>query len=70
MCSTNKSTKETFAVLFLSSDGKEQLKVLSMVKDWESKEGFSVTQLFFERDLSLCEGLNSNKDTAKPSRTE
>ena len=46
------SIKDTFAVLILSSDGKEQLKVLSMVKDWEGKERFSVTQLFFEKDTS------------------
>ena len=44
------SFKDTFAVLILSASGAEQLKVLSMTKAWEEKEGFSVTQIFFEKD--------------------
>ena len=42
--------RDTFAVLILTASGADQKKVLSMTKVWEEKEGFSVTQVFFQKD--------------------
>ena len=50
--SVGTSRKETFAVLILTRDGTEQIRVLAMLKDWQENEGFSVKQLFFEKDDS------------------
>jgi len=45
--------KEMYAVLILAASGAEQKKVLSMVKELEGKEKFTVTQIFFEKELSV-----------------
>ena len=45
--------KEMYAVLILPASGAEQKKVLSMVKELEGKEKFTVMQIFFEKEMSV-----------------
>merc|ERR1719318_1525491 len=43
-----------YAVLILTASGAEQRKVLSMVREVEGREKFTVRQIFFEKEMTKC----------------
>ena len=45
--------KDMYAILILTGSGAEQMKVLSMVKELEGREKFTVMQIFFEKEMSV-----------------